>query len=423
MRGAPPPASLLVALVGDEGLRRHRRRLRPRDRRNAGSHRQPRSRSRGSRSRGHGHLPSTSGRPRVSRVRGRLLALRGRGAEPSATADAEPVVARAIRGPVLLACTRSVPSISFTASRRAASAFSVAAGTSAFPIVVKFHGNYLTFARAGIRRLVGGTSVVREAKGLVWSTGQTLTRGNWYAFRVCEAMVPSRAQRQDTIRSHLLRSSRVHVVPNGIDADAFAPGDREAARAEVGLPRGVVFLVLGRVYPGKGVDVAIRALAQADADASLVVVGDGESRGALEELARDVGAGARVRFVGAQPRERIPAYLRGADALVFPTLLPEAAPLDTSSGDGGRRPRDRVEARIDSRARRPARSQRDARRRRGRRPARPRHGQHWRAIQSLRARLGAAGRERVLAEYTLDRMIERTLDVYEVARARFARDR
>jgi hypothetical protein len=29
----------------------------------------------------------------------------------------------------------------------------------------------------------------------------------------------------------------------------------------------------------------------------------------------------------------------------------------------------------------------------------------------------------VLAEYTLGRMIERTLDVYEVARARFARGR
>ena len=290
------------------------------------------------------------------------------------------------------------------------------------PIVVKFHGNYLTFARAGLRRLVGGNEVVREAKGLIWNTGQTLTRGNWYAFRACEAMVPSRAQRRGTIRSHLLRSSRVHVVPNGIDADAFAPGDRKTARAEVGLPDGMVFVVLGRLYPGKGVDVAIRALAQVDADASLVVVGDGESRGELEELARDVEAGERVRFVGVQPRERMPAYLRGADALVFPTLLPEAAPLTPLQAMAAGVPvlASRLGA-IPELLDRPGVN--------GLLVQAGDVAQLARGMEalardpSLRGRLGAAGRERVLAEYTLGRMIERTLDVYEVARARFARGR
>jgi glycosyltransferase involved in cell wall biosynthesis len=43
--------------------------------------------------------------------------------------------------------------------------------------------------------------------------------------------------------------------------------------------------------------------------------------------------------------------------------------------------------------------------------------------ESLRERLGDGARRRVLAEYTLERMTERTLGVYEIARARFGHAR
>lgn len=287
------------------------------------------------------------------------------------------------------------------------------------PVVAKFHGNYLSLARAAVRRIVAGEEVRHEAKGIVWNTGgHFLTRGNWYRFRSCEAMVASHAQLDDTVRSNLLRPSRVHVVPNGIDADTFSPGDQNRARVELGLGRGPVFVWLGRMYPGKGVDVAIRALTQAGVDASLLLVGDGESRLELEALATRTGVRERVRFEGSQPRERLPVYLRSADALVFPTLLPEAAPLTplqamacgipvlasrigsipelisepgangllVEPGDGDELARNMATLASDDR---------------------------------LRARIGASGRERVLAEYTLERMVDRTLDVYAVARARF----
>jgi hypothetical protein len=37
--------------------------------------------------------------------------------------------------------------------------------------------------------------------------------------------------------------------------------------------------------------------------------------------------------------------------------------------------------------------------------------------------MGAAGRERVLAEYTVERMVERTLEVYGAAQSRFDQER
>jgi hypothetical protein len=82
----------------------------------------------------------------------------------------------------------------------------------------------------------------------------------------------------------------------------------------------------GGFYAGKGLDGAIRALARTDGT-SLLVVGDGESRPTREALAARAGVGERIRFAGSQPRERTPPYLRSADALVFPTLLPEASGL------------------------------------------------------------------------------------------------
>ena len=196
------------------------------------------------------------------------------------------------------------------------------------PTVLKFQGNYLTFLRNGLRRIAARQGVWYELKGVVWLTGaHFLTRGNWYAFRPCEVIVPSRAQLDDTIRSYLLRRSQVHVVPNGIDTDIFSPGDQREARAQLGLGPGFLFVLPGRLYPGKGVQVAIRAMAHVDRRTSLLVVGDGESRAELEALARTIGVERRVHFAGAQQREQIPAYLRSADALLFPSLLPEAAPL------------------------------------------------------------------------------------------------
>lgn len=87
-------------------------------------------------------------------------------------------------------------------------------------------------------------------------------------------------------------SSILHVVPNGVDVERFAPRPLPALDA-----KRVRFVALGRLEPRKGVDVALRALARVP-DAELDVVGDGESRATLETLARSLGLTDRVHFLG-----------------------------------------------------------------------------------------------------------------------------
>jgi glycosyltransferase involved in cell wall biosynthesis len=283
------------------------------------------------------------------------------------------------------------------------------------PVVAKFHGNYVSFAREILRRVRVTGDVRRAAKDFVWTTGRHfLTPGNVRLFRACEAMVPSRAQLDDTRRSHFLKRSRVHVVVNGIDTERFRPGSRSEARAAVKLGTGTVFVTVGRIYRGKGVRNAITALTLLPSETRLLIVGEGEERESLERHVREIGLADRVTFTGAVPPEQVPLYLWAADAFVFPTLLPEAAglvllqamscglPVVASQvgaipeivGANGRNallvPPGDVVALADG----------------------------MRALAEDAARrkaMGESARQRVLAEFSISRMVEQTVEVYDLA--------
>lgn len=169
------------------------------------------------------------------------------------------------------------------------------------PVVVKFHGNYLGLVRAQVLRALHG-SPFREVKAFVSLTRIHFARGNCWAFRDCEWMVPSRHQLAGTRLSHVMRAERGHVVPNGVDAGRFRSRERRPA----GDP---VLVTSGRLNREKGFDVAIRALAYLPG-ASLRILGDGEERRALERLAGELGVADRVRFLGSRPAATWRASLR-----------------------------------------------------------------------------------------------------------------
>jgi glycosyltransferase involved in cell wall biosynthesis len=75
----------------------------------------------------------------------------------------------------------------------------------------------------------------------------------------------------------------------------------------------------GRLVPEKGVDLLIRAVAAIGVPAALYVVGAGPSRPALESLARDLGIGDAVRFLGPRDAPGIADFLSSVDVLVVPS--------------------------------------------------------------------------------------------------------
>jgi glycosyltransferase involved in cell wall biosynthesis len=121
------------------------------------------------------------------------------------------------------------------------------------------------------------------------------------------------------LRAWGVRRERIHVIPNGIDAAElrFDPALRRAARARLGIPGDArVVGAIGRLVATKRFDRLIRAMAGVPA-ATLLVVGDGAERGALEALVRELGLGGRVVFAGSTPYAR--EMLCAMDVFVSPS--------------------------------------------------------------------------------------------------------
>jgi glycosyltransferase involved in cell wall biosynthesis len=291
-------------------------------------------------------------------------------------------------------------------------------------VVTMFHGNFVGLARAAWLRALTGRSLRRalaEAKGVTVLCRNHFPNGNWYRFRECEAIVPSRQQLKPTCRSHRLDPARVHVVPNGVDTSVFRPSaDRAESRRLLGLGQEPLFASAGRLNREKGFQHAIAALAALGngcASARLLIVGDGEERSRLEFLTRSLGVEERVLFTGRQPPRSVAAYLAAADAFVLPTERDEAGPRVLpqamacglpviASGIGG------ITEVVD----RPGKNGLLI-------PAGdvPALVEAMRAVltdEGLRSRLEAGARERVLGGYTLERMTARTLGVYRIAQQR-----
>lgn len=126
----------------------------------------------------------------------------------------------------------------------------------------------------------------------------------------------------DRVASLGIDASRIRVQHNGVDGERFAPRSARAARLTLGLDSDQEFVVcVGNLAPEKGQDVLIRALARISAERRphAYLVGDGTTRGSLEQLAHNLGVGASVHFTGRRPHDEIPLWINAARALCLPS--------------------------------------------------------------------------------------------------------
>ncbi len=111
---------------------------------------------------------------------------------------------------------------------------------------------------------------------------------------------------------------KITLVYNVPDESVFFAG------AASSLHNGVFrMMVLSSLLPRYGVDTAIRAVARLVPeipDLELCVVGEGESRPGLEQLARDLGVEKHVNFTGWKLQEEVAGYIARADIAVAPML-------------------------------------------------------------------------------------------------------
>jgi glycosyltransferase involved in cell wall biosynthesis len=132
----------------------------------------------------------------------------------------------------------------------------------------------------------------------------------------------SHATRADVARILGWPLERVHVVPNGVDAERFAPASRDAiaeARASAAL-QGPYLLYPARLeHPGKNHLRLLRAYASSPVrDSHLLVLAgaDWGAEGLIREEFQRLGLGQRVRLLGYVADALLPGLLAGADAVI-----------------------------------------------------------------------------------------------------------
>jgi glycosyltransferase involved in cell wall biosynthesis len=145
-----------------------------------------------------------------------------------------------------------------------------------------------------------------------------------FARRTDAAVCVSEAVRELTVSRYHVPPGRVHVARNGIPLEAVrraGAGMRSPVRAELGIEPGrPVLAIIGRLHPVKGHRALLAMLPAIVRDCPrvlLLVIGDGPERAACEALARRLGIGPHVRFLGR--RDDVPRLLSAVDLVLAPS--------------------------------------------------------------------------------------------------------
>lgn len=142
-----------------------------------------------------------------------------------------------------------------------------------------------------------------------WGRAPATARQVLAAAREADGLLAvSQAMGQDMVA---LGMPRPLVHYTGVDLDRFAPVDRIAAKAALGVSDPLV-LSVGALIPRKGHDIVIGAVARLPG-VQLWIAGEGPERAALAARIAAAGLGDRVRLLGAVPHADLPALLAAAD--------------------------------------------------------------------------------------------------------------
>jgi len=146
----------------------------------------------------------------------------------------------------------------------------------------------------------------------------------WSAWLTDRIIALTAADAEDHVRFGVAGAERFSVIHSGVDFSSGrrASADRESIRAELGLEASAVAIgTLGRLTAIKGHADLLRAFAQVRErmeESRLVMVGDGEERESLVEMAAQLGVAGSVRFTGW--REDVFGTLAALDIFAFPSL-------------------------------------------------------------------------------------------------------
>ncbi|OGC90381.1 MAG: hypothetical protein A2W25_02180 [candidate division Zixibacteria bacterium RBG_16_53_22] len=112
----------------------------------------------------------------------------------------------------------------------------------------------------------------------------------------------------------------ITVIPFGIDLNLFEFSERhDGGTTRIGIAK--------HLHPMYGLDYLIKAfeeISRGRLDLELLIVGKGPSENEYRALARHLGLGNKVKFMGALPHEKVAQFLATLDIFAMPSICEEA---------------------------------------------------------------------------------------------------
>jgi glycosyltransferase involved in cell wall biosynthesis len=154
---------------------------------------------------------------------------------------------------------------------------------------------------------------------------QRWSKSRWYAFTKMQTRVASRLPRVITVSQnssadihsdHGVAQDRLHVVPVGVDQESFRP------LAHIERIPGRLITTASADVTMKGLRYLLEAMAKlrTERDVSLVVIGRKKEGGPSARAIEDLGLSGCVEFVTGVPEERIIELYAEAEVAVVPSL-------------------------------------------------------------------------------------------------------
>lgn len=158
-----------------------------------------------------------------------------------------------------------------------------------------------------------------ETKGMRFFTRAYMQTIGRRVFRRCDRVIAISEFTKSKI-AHLVPKGRLRLIhSSAIDLKIFYERDDKEALREKYHVSGNVLSAVGRLVPWKNFATLIHAMPKIDA--TLLLVGDGPDRASLGALAKKLGVGDKVRFLGFVPEDStVNEVFNVSDVSVLPSV-------------------------------------------------------------------------------------------------------